>query len=53
MTSHSTTPCALLSDIETSGQLFDNRFDPIEAGLRDRVRTFALQIIRGSAPQPA
>src|SRR5437764_6462920 len=40
MTSHSTTPCALLSDIETSGQLFDNRFDPIEAGLRDRVRTF-------------
>ena len=38
MTSHSTSPCLPHSEIETTGQLFDNQFDPIEAGLRDRVR---------------
>ena len=38
MTSHSTASCPLRSEIETSGQLFDNQFDPIEAALRDRVR---------------
>jgi putative transposase len=38
MTSHSTTPCLPESEIETTGRLFDNWFDPIEAGLRDRVR---------------
>jgi putative transposase len=38
MTSDSTTPCLPQSEIETSGRLFDNWFDPIEAGLRDRVR---------------
>jgi putative transposase len=40
MTSHITTPCLPQSEIETSGQLFDNWFDPIEAGLRDRAREF-------------
>jgi hypothetical protein len=38
MTSHITTSCLPQSEIETSGQLFDNQLDPIEAGLRDRVR---------------
>ena len=40
MTSHITTPCLPQSEIETTGQLFDNWFDPIEAGLRDRARDF-------------
>src|SRR5947209_20435269 len=40
MPSHITTPCLPQSEIETSGQLFDNWFDPIEAGLRDRAREF-------------
>jgi hypothetical protein len=38
MTSNGTTPCLPQSEIETSGHLFDNWFDPIEAGLRDRAR---------------
>jgi transposase-like protein len=40
MTSHSTTPCLPQSEIETAEQLFDNWFDPIETGLRDRAREF-------------
>jgi hypothetical protein len=40
MTSHITTPCLPQSEIETTGQLFGNWFDPIEAGLRDRAREF-------------
>jgi len=40
MTSDITTPCLPQSEIETTGQLFDNWFDPIEAGLRDRAREF-------------
>src|ERR1700730_11198560 len=40
MTSHITTRCLPQSKIETTGQLFDNWFDPIEAGLRDRAREF-------------
>jgi transposase-like protein len=40
MTSHTTTPFLPQSEIETAEQLFDNWFDPIEAGLRDRVREF-------------
>ena len=40
MTSHSTTPFLPQSETEASGQLFDNWFDPIEVGLRDRVRDF-------------
>jgi transposase-like protein len=40
MTSHITMPCLPQSKTETAAQLFDNWFDPIEAGLRDRVRGF-------------
>jgi putative transposase len=40
MTSHSTTPGLPQSEIETAEHLFDNWFDPIEAGLRDRAREF-------------
>lgn len=36
MTSHIITPCLSQPEIETDEQLFDNWFDPIEAGLRDR-----------------
>jgi putative transposase len=40
MMSHITTPCLPQSESETAEQLFDNWFDPIEAGLRDRAREF-------------
>jgi putative transposase len=40
MTSHSTMPDQPQSETETAVQLFDNWFDPIEAGLRDRAREF-------------
>jgi putative transposase len=40
MTSHNTTPCLPQSKIETAEHLFDNWFDPVEAGLRDRAREF-------------
>ena len=40
MTSHSTTPLLPQSEIETEEYLFDNWFDPIETGLRDRTRDF-------------
>jgi transposase-like protein len=40
MTSDSTTPCLPQSEIETTGRLFDNWFDPIEASVRVRVRDF-------------
>jgi putative transposase len=40
MTKTITTPCLPQSENETSGQVFDNWFDPIEAGLRDRAREF-------------
>jgi transposase-like protein len=40
MTSDSTTPCVPQSETETAENLFDNWFDPIEAGLRDRAREF-------------
>ena len=40
MTSHSTTPDQPQSQTATAVQLFDNWFDPIEAGLRDRAREF-------------
>jgi transposase-like protein len=40
MTSHSTTSFLPESEIETDEHLFDNWFDPIEAGLRDRTRDF-------------
>jgi putative transposase len=40
MTSDSTTSCLPQSENETAEHLFDNWFDPIEAGLRDRAREF-------------
>jgi putative transposase len=40
MTSNSTTTCLRQSEIDTGEHLFDNWFDPIEAGLRDRAREF-------------
>jgi hypothetical protein len=40
MTSHTTTPLLPQSEIGTEEYLFDNWFDPIEAGLRDRTRDF-------------
>jgi putative transposase len=40
MTSHSTMPDQRQSETETAVHLFDNWFDPIEAGLRDRAREF-------------
>ncbi len=47
MTSNSTTPCLPQSEIETAGHLFDNWFDPIEAGLRDRAREFLQAMLEG------
>jgi putative transposase len=40
MTSDSTTACLPQSEIKTMERLFDNCFDPIEAGLRERARGF-------------
>ncbi|HEX5507607.1 MAG TPA: IS256 family transposase [Pseudolabrys sp.] len=40
MTKIITTPCLPQSEIERAEQLFDNWFDPIEAGLRERAREF-------------
>ena len=47
MTSHSTTPCLPQSETDTAEHLFDNWFDPIEAGLRDRVREFIHAMVEG------
>ena len=40
MTKTNTTPCLPQSEIEATERLFDNWFDPIEAGLRERTREF-------------
>jgi hypothetical protein len=42
-----TKPDSLQPEAETSVYLFDNWFDPIEAGLRDRVREFIHTMIEG------
>jgi transposase-like protein len=47
MTSDSTTACLPQSEIETAEHLFDSWFDPIEAGLRDRVRELLLAMFEG------
>ena len=47
MTSTTTKPNSLQPEAETSAHLFDNWFDPIEAGLRDRVREFIHAMIEG------
>ena len=46
MTSTTTKSAADLPDAETAVYLFDDWFDPIEAGLRDRVRDFIETMIR-------
>ena len=45
MTSTTTKP-AVQPDAETAVYLFDDWFDPIEAGLRDRVREFIETMVR-------
>ena len=47
MTSHSTMPDQPQSETETAVHLFDNWFDPIEAGLRDRAREFLQAMFEG------
>jgi putative transposase len=47
MTSDSTSPCLPQSEIETAEHLFDNWFDPIEAGLRDRIRELLQAMLEG------
>jgi transposase-like protein len=45
MTSNSTKSSSLQSEAETAVRLLDDWFDPIEAGLRDRVREFIQAMI--------
>src|SRR2546421_13006606 len=45
MTSNSTKSSSLRSEAETAMRLLDDWFDPIEAGLRDRVREFIQTMI--------
>ena len=45
MTNNSTTSPVLQSAAETAVDLLDDWFDPIEAGLRDRVREFIQTMI--------
>src|SRR5947207_9637299 len=47
MTSPSRTPWLPQSEIETAEHLFDNWFDPIETGLRDRAREFLQAMFEG------
>src|SRR6266478_8605845 len=47
MTSVTTKPEATQPSTETSSHLFDDWFDPIEIGIRDRVREFIEEMIRG------
>jgi putative transposase len=47
MKSNSTTASLPQSEIETAEHLFDNWFDPIETGLRDRVREFLELMFEG------
>ena len=47
MTNVTTKPNSLQPEAETAVYLFDNWFDPIEAGLRDRVREFIHAMIEG------
>jgi hypothetical protein len=53
MTSNGTNWAALQSQAETAIHLLDDWFDPIEAGLRDRVREFIQAMIEALPPQNA
>jgi putative transposase len=46
MTNVTTTPDSLKPGTDTAIELFDNWFDPIESGVRDRVRAFIEELIR-------
>ena len=46
MTSTTTKPDVVQPEAETAAYLFDDWFDPIEAGLRNRVRDFIETMIR-------
>ena len=45
MSNDSTKPAVLQSEAETAVHLLDDRFDPIEAALRDQVRSFIQAMI--------
>ena len=47
MSDNSTKTASLQPGAETARYLFDDWFDPIEAGLRDRVREFIQEMIEG------
>ena len=47
MTSNTTKPELMQPESETAAHLFDNWFDPIETGLRDRVREFIQAMFEG------
>ena len=47
MTNSSTKSLALQSQAETAAHLLDDWFDPIEAGLRDRVHELIQALIEG------
>jgi hypothetical protein len=47
MTSNTTKPELTQPEPETAAHLFDNWFDPIETGLRDRVREFIQAMFEG------
>src|ERR1700738_728743 len=47
MKSHSTMREQPQLETEAAAQLFDNWFDPIEAGLRDRAREFLQAMLEG------
>src|SRR5258708_37149780 len=47
MTSVTTKPDSSQPQTETAVDLFDNWFDPIEAGLRDRAREFLQAMLEG------
>ena len=52
MTNITTKSAADQPKAETAVYLFDDWFDPIEAGLRDRVRAFIETLIRGALSHP-
>jgi putative transposase len=51
MTSHSTTPDLPQSETETVVHLFDNWFDPIEAGFRDRIHELLQAMLEAELDQ--
>jgi hypothetical protein len=51
MTSHSTMPDLPQSETETAVHLFDNWFDPIEAGLRDRIHELLQAMLEAELDQ--